>query len=181
MGKILKVEQVNRPLLVGEKYLVPCIVSRRHLWDEGNGEDVILYITPVINHPHNDIENGQKEYHYHADYRFIKYKQASDPHSIFPDVINKHPYHRFAETSRPEEKVDGEIEYFVLPVVNETFAGVTPVNLIKRSKLKHKCIYKGKCPHRGHDLSQTRAIDGKITCPLHGLQFEENTGEVINM
>ena len=61
----------------------------------------------------------------------------------------------------------------------------TPVGLISRSKLKHKCIYKGKCPHRGYDLSQTISTydinyggDVKL-CPLHGLKFDAETGELL--
>ena len=72
------------------------------------------------------------------------------------------------------------IKYFVMPVINENFAGITPVNLISKSKLKHKCIHKGKCPHKGYDLSQVKAIDSKITCPLHGLEFDEVSGVVLN-
>lgn len=161
-----KVENVKHPLKKGEKYAVPCIV--RH-------EDDLMFITPVINHPHNDKENGQKEVHYHADYRFIKHKSDNN----FPTIINNHSKHVFAETVRPQYKLHGNIEYYVLPVINEGFAGVTNVEFIAKSKLKHKCIHEGKCPHRGYDLSQVSSINGKITCPLHGLQFDAETGLVI--
>jgi len=61
----------------------------------------------------------------------------------------------------------------------------THVDLIKKSKLKHNCIYKGKCPHRGFDLSNTKpTIDDNgesvIRCPLHSLKFNAKTKQLIN-
>lgn len=179
-----KVEDVKRPLNKGELFLVPCIVgSDYHLldWKIINGEPVANYpgkvsVTPVINHPHNDKENGQPETHYHIDYRFLKHE--NDRH--FPTVINRHSKYFFGKNIRPEEKIHGDLKYFPLPVINEEFAGQTSVLQILQSKLKHKCIYKGKCPHRGYDLSQVNAIDGKITCPLHGLEFDADSGVLLN-
>ena len=55
-----------------------------------------------------------------------------------------------------------------------------PVRFIKNSKLKHKCIHKGKCPHRGYDLSNVDPIDNQIHCPLHGLIFDAETKKIIN-
>lgn len=167
MNTILKVEDVKRPLVKGEKYSVLCIVKQH----EGK-----LNITPVINHPHDDIENGQPEEHYHVDYRFVKHK--NDKH--FPTVINKHSKHYFVDRTRLVVGIDGELERFILPVINEDFTGITPVDLIGKSNLSHKCINKGKCPHRGYDLSQTPPINGKITCPLHGLEFDAVSGEILN-
>lgn len=167
MSKFLKVEEVKRPLKKGEEYLVPCIIKE---------EFGVMYITPVINHPHSDKENGQHEAHYHTDYRFVKHNGDK----YVPIPIRKHSKHYFAPLSRPQKDIDGTLEYFVLPVINEEFAGITGVNLIRNSKLKHKCIHKGKCPHRGYDLSQVKPINGKITCPLHGLEFDEKSGKILN-
>jgi hypothetical protein len=166
-GRFIKVEDVKQPLTRGEYYLVPCIVRE---------QDEKLYITPVINHPHNDKENGQNETHYHVDYRFVKHKADGN----FPTVVNKHSKHYFVENERPQEGLHGKLEYFILPMLNEDFIGITPTSLISKSNLKHKCIYKGKCPHRGYDLSQVKPINGKITCPLHGIEFDSKTGLILN-
>lgn len=174
-----RVETVKRQLKIGEKFLVPCISEER---------DNKLFITPVINHPHNDNENGQKEVHYHADYRFIKYtkemegwigKYSNGKTIERIVVINSHSTHVYCQSRRPQIGVHGTFGYYILPVINEEFVGVTSVELIKNSTLKHKCIHKGKCPHRGYDLSQVVPIDGKITCPLHGLKFNSETGNLI--
>jgi Rieske Fe-S protein len=157
-----KVEHVKRPLKVGERYLVPCVV------DEYDGQ---TFVYPVINHPHTDTENGQPETHYHLDYRFVKH----DNQGKFPRVTHSHSRYNFETQIRPE----GKIEYFVLEVINEDFHGITPVELIAKSKLKHKCIHKGKCPHRGYELSQAAPKDGVITCPLHGLRFDAETKQLL--
>jgi len=162
-----KVEEVKKPLKKGDKYSVPCIVKE----EEGK-----LFITPVINHPHTDIENGQEEVHYHADYRFIKHLDDGD----YPSVINKHSKHYFLHHVRPEKNIHGNLEYFILPVINEDFKGITDKSFIAKSKIKHKCIHKGKCPHRGYDLSQVKSKNGIITCPLHGLKFDSKSNKLVN-
>jgi len=161
------VKNVKVPLKTGELYLVPCITSKH--------EDGRLYITPVIDHPHSDKENGQVEDHYHVDYRFVKHKADGD----FPTVINKHSKHYFVTETRPKKDLSNRLDHFVLPVINEEFSGITPVHLIVKSKLKHRCIHKGKCPHRGYDLSQVSVVNGTIKCPLHGLIFDSITKKLI--
>lgn len=165
--KFIKVENVKRPLQIGEMFLVPCLV-KKDIYDK-------IIITPVINHLYNDKENGQTEYHYHVDYRFVKHFGQKP----FPIVKNNHSKHVFVSNIRPQRSRDGNLEYVVLPVINADFAGVTPVHNISKSKLKHAGIHKGKCPHRGYDLSQVPAKDGQIRCPLHGLIFGEKTGKCL--
>lgn len=184
--KMQKVEEIKRPLKLGEEYLVPCIVrydDNTHVktdfgWEETRNytitdDKIITYITPVINLPHSDMENGQKEIHYHADFRFIKTDEIGRP-------INKHSKYVFCEELRPEEHKNGYLEYIMLPVVNEDFRSVTPVEFIQKSKLKHRHIHKGKCPHRGYDLCQVKVKGGVITCPLHGLNFLARTKELLD-
>ena len=187
-GQFIFVDTVKRPLLKGELYLVPCIVREDYFQNIEDEQEIFMdlhpfkryskkmYVTPVFNLPHSDKENGQSEIHYHADFRFIKHNNDGN----FPTVRNKHSKYIFCENVRLKEKIDGKLKYFVLPVINEDFKVITPVNLISKSKLKHKCIHKGKCPHRGYDLSQVKPIDGKITCPLHGLIFSSVSGSVLN-
>ena len=183
IGKLVKVDDVNRPLIKGEKFLVPCIVrTDKNIvdWRIVNGEPIPnsslkYFVTPVINHPHNDRENGQLETHYHVDYRFLKHNGKGS----FPRVKNNHSNYFFCESFRPQEKLHGNLQYFAMPVINEEFNGITPVEAISRSKLKHDCIYKGKCPHRGYPLNQTAAKDGVITCPLHGLKFDALSHKLI--
>lgn len=202
---IEKVENIKRPLKKGELFLVPCFV-KSGMTIEDNWRDKInspsdfvdflnaplstkniQEINPVIMHPHNDVENGQAETHYHLDYRFIKIDDFwgnRDSKYLFPKALNSHRTHRYGTNVRPikDLKFSGELHYFILPVINENAFieyGITDPKAISKSKLKHKCIHKGKCPHRGMDLSQVPTIDGVITCPLHGLKFNANTKSII--
>lgn len=125
-------------------------------------------ILPLINHPHNDVENGQKEIHYHTDSRYF----GNQPHLNSFCVPKNDFKHRIILDEYP-------IKVFKLIKYNNFHHGITPVELIKNSKLKHKCIYKGKCPHRGMNLDNVKSKNGIITCPLHGLQFNANTKNLI--
>ena len=64
---------------VGKKYLP----NEEDLWrDKKQIPNYVkkIDITPVINHPHTDKENGQYHTHYHADYRFIKTEKTVEGH-----------------------------------------------------------------------------------------------------
>ena len=50
------------------------------------------------------------------------------------------------------------------------------LNGYRKAKLD---LEKRICPHKGADLSTVPAVDGVITCPLHGLRFFAPTGEAI--
>lgn len=166
-----KVDELKSPPFIGDYYLVPCItkpvvhpILEWELDAEGNWkpENVVSRINPVpiINHIHNDKETGQDYYHYHEDDRFIA------------DVPTSSGFRIDLEKG---EKV--EIHYIPMKCVKlkvGTIAGAT-----KPETFKHKCIHKGKCPHRGYDLSSTPVIDGIITCPLHGLKFDAETKKLI--
>jgi hypothetical protein len=143
------------------------------IWDQENWIDDheeklptynVEYLIPLIDHLHNDIENGQKEAHYHVDDRFQQ-------------VIDKLLDNNFDVESRIylDKYKDWKLEYRELKRDHNFVISATSVQLIKNSKLKHKCIHKGKCPHRGFDLSnETPDHLGNITCPLHGLIFNKN-------
>lgn len=121
----------------------------------------IEYILPLYDHPHSDKENGQNEIHYHIDGRYIE---------NYPEDF------RISLPLSNNEK----FEYRYLKRIRENEPFKTNVSLISKSKLKHKCIHKGKCPHRGYDLSNEKPDEnGIITCPLHGLKFDINN-KVIN-
>lgn len=119
-------------------------------------------ITPLIDHLHNDIENGQLMPHYHSDTRYVNEGTLT---RIYPHELNSNQI----------------IDYRYLNKISDNFTGSTPLKFIKNSKLKHKCIYKGKCPHRGFDLSKIKPNENNIIkCPLHGLSFDGTTKKLIH-
>lgn len=158
--------------MIGKKYPVLCWIVRNPQWIPDYGVDSFGELSllnpeeaekvyPLFDHLHNDRENGQPEKHYHVDDRFC------GPQMVDRIRIN------------PEKDV-GFLAWRSLPFLRHATFSSTPIDLIKKSKLKHKCIHKGKCPHRGFDLSGIQPIDGKITCPLHGLEFDTETGVLLN-
>jgi len=124
-------------------------------------------VIPLIDHPHSDLENGQKEVHYHVDTRYVGNQPNIGNNKISTNIprITKGMY---------------EMKYFDLIRYEDVHSSVTAPVFIKNSKLKHKCIHKGKCPHRGFNLENIEAINGVITCPLHGLKFESKSKKLIN-
>ena len=90
----MKIDELKTPPIVGNYYLVPCKVVYVEHSNKGNfqknidntWEDFsvitpffkkIALITPIINRPHSDKENGQIDVHYHIDTRFIKDEEES--------------------------------------------------------------------------------------------------------
>lgn len=138
------------------------------IWDQHNWIDyeprkkVNEDVLPLINHLHSDRENGQDMPHYHVDDRY-EINMTSFPIRVFPHLMTSNQ----------------TLEYRILTIKNKTVKSITPPIMISKSKLKHKCIHKGKCPHRGFDLSKEQpGLDGMITCPLHGLKFKN--GQLVN-
>lgn len=162
--KFPRIQDIKNPR-PGTNYLVPCLISNQ------GGK---MHITPVIDHPHNDVENGQPLAHYHADFRFIRH--TVEKSGVLP--INKHSDHVYAADDRPLVG-NGTIENYVLPMQTADHLNTTHLVNIKKSKLKHRCIHKGKCPHRGFDLSNENPKNGVITCPLHGLRFNAKTHKLL--
>lgn len=173
-----RIDEIKRPLVIGEYLSVPCILFNKDRYNT----DEKIGIAPIINHLHNDIENGQDLPHYHVDYRFIADKELkrdfiNDFH--FPKE-KRYYFNSFIRFFPDQWENEFKIEYWVLPVIRTHQSLATHISLIDKSKFKHDCIYKGKCPHRGFDLSQTEAIDGVITCPLHSLKFDAHTKKIIS-
>jgi len=111
---------------------------------------------PVYPLKHNDLQSGQKEFHYHVDFRFAE----SDEYSRI--VYN------------------GQLKYFEKRLNKKSHTNITNSSIINHC-IKQKSMIKGKlCPHKGYDLSLETPVNGIITCPLHGLKFCVSTKKLLN-
>lgn len=147
-----------------------CELDEQDLWmdKEEYFLDRYYFIVPLIDHPHSDRENGQEEIHYHVDTRYFGNQKLQRGYQISTS------YHRISKDKY-------RLEHFYLKKHTDIIKDVTTVFAIKNSKLKHNCIHKGKCPHRGFDLTNIAPDkDGVITCPLHGLKFDRHSKKIIN-
>ncbi len=146
-------------------------IDEQELWmdtEEYFFECGFYYLVPLIDHPHSDRENGQIAIHYHVDTRYFGKQNHLRRYDISTD------YRRITQGVY-------ELDYFNLKKNKHRIEAITPVHSIKNSRLKHKCIHKGKCPHRGFDLTNEEPDEnGIITCPLHGLKFDKNSKKIIN-
>jgi len=161
--------QNNEELIVGVKYMIPCLVGKIDIsteedtWRDKKKYRKISY--PVYNNFHSDYESGQKEKHYHIDFRFVSDLYKVDSRiRLDENFINKNNLY---------------LTYRNKTCFNKNHSLITSSKVIENTKLKHKCITKGKCPHRGMDLSQEIPVNEIITCPLHGLKFNSETKQLI--
>ena len=157
-----RVEHIRRPLKVGEWLLVPCITriervdkTEDELWldHSPDAHSVVHEYCPIVNLPHDDIESGQKEKHYHIDDRFDRVGDW--------------------EIRLPIQK----LTYKALQVKRTEILSRTSVGLIKHSRLDHECLKRNRCPHKGYDLSQVQEVNGRKLCPLHGLEMRKYKGQ----
>jgi toluene monooxygenase system ferredoxin subunit len=42
------------------------------------------------------------------------------------------------------------------------------------------CVYRDRCPHQGHPLSEGTLVDGVLTCRLHRHSFDAASGDGLN-
>jgi len=42
------------------------------------------------------------------------------------------------------------------------------------------CVYRDRCPHQGHPLSDGTLVDGVLTCRLHRHTFDAASGDGLN-
>lgn len=179
-----KVDEILHPVEVGETYLVPCVETTeiiteaiyidpasedRAFWmDFSHDEQIRPQVKrrvplriPVINHPHSDRENGQDEIHYHLDTRFVKWRWHSKYDLRIPDKQ--------------------ELVYVPLEVIADGEQLPTAPSMIANSRMPHRRLKNHKCPHRGYDMRKVKPVNGCLTCPLHGLKFDAETHECLNM
>lgn len=172
---IKEICKLKEPPELGARYLVPCVVIKEAYldrdWADWERQRKVAVI-PIIDLKHSDRENGQDYEHYHVDFRFVSKKIMKNikridgiPYSVIGGRVNLH------------EVSDPLISYKVLPCINLHNTGIA--GGIQKSKLKHKCIHKGRCPHRGANMATVVPDEnGILTCPLHGLQFYAATGNI---
>lgn len=182
---IERVDQCSGPLTIGRLYLVPAIwwqrERKRPLW------------WPVIGPKHEDAEFLNFPWlHYHVDVRFVNRNHLAQH------------YRRFDEMPRALAKI---ADILAQPLSHTGMPDAPPAPQWRRMKCQRaEIIYpygfttqvqninahfagaqcaRSKagwiCPHRHAPLASIAPIDGVITCPLHGLKINAETGRVITV
>lgn len=168
--KLQRVDRLKEPPVVGHFYLVPLVHGK---WFG------IIRDWPVIGLKHDDIEFLDFEVsHYHVDTRFLRVRSTLLPMAptspLHEQIVKwggkeplRKPFWRRRKCLREQHIFRGP--ELGMRKLEDGFTG-------------RQCA-KGKrgfvCPHKQFPLGSTPAIDGMITCPLHGLRVDAKTGVVV--
>ena len=133
-------------------------------------------IIPIIGDKHDDLEIiGINEIHYHVDWRFVGlslYESNSREYygSIGVELGTVLSVGDVKEMSTRRLKCKRDFSPYpkfpkFIPKLQEKYKGAV--------------AKKGRCPHKGVDLTTIRPdSDGCVTCPLHGLKWNASTWEL---
>lgn len=174
-----RADRVTEPLVEGRYYLVPVITAKWHY---------VMSSWPVVGPPHTDLEFFDfKPEHYHVDGRFFtapQIKIAEDSYrsrSLAAEVqaIPLHAYPGEPPLSKPVLK-KRRCNFPFLPYEH---GAEKPIKDLRTHYAGTQCE-RGKggwiCPHRKASLGSVTPIDGVVTCPLHGLRINAETGFVLS-
>ena len=185
------VRGLRTPPVVGQNYMVECVFGTvsnigphtipprwwpvftpshqdsvyfpryRTIWNqEGEAVDETYY-----------EDDAKTPHHHHVDPRFTR-DEFYTPY----EVENK-SYH---VTIRPEGKVEMREMMCTreMPIqILFTGFGKNFLDEHKEAKLRRCKV----CPHKGTPLASMPVVDGKITCPAHGLQFDYKTERCVSV
>lgn len=198
---------MNKPMEVGKSYDVLCVRANWQSKSPGMGLPLAARWIPVIGPIHDDLEVlGFEPRHWHVDFRFLRKKdqRTFDKHfghrlvytqpitAVLPDLPSLDctvPGHRhwlgsIRVDELPHEGIPPESYMRVMrrkmmadyPSYPRTISWLRPLeDAYQGHRLKAGMV----CPHKGVDLSGIQPVDGVITCPLHGLGWCAETGELV--
>jgi len=169
-----KITELTRPPIVGEEYLVPCVMSAAADWCSRT--------IPVLGDFHSDLEIiGFPEEHIHIDFRFISKREFSELH------FGYNPGFNIVVSKKNVILTDGELLTWETRKCRRKMPKFPSQNKQKHTiwMPKLETHYKdarlncGKCPHRGIDLNLIEGDRyGNKTCPGHGLMWNRG-GELL--
>lgn len=184
---LLRVDRMTEAPVVGRWYMVPTVKAT---W---NSE---IKDWPVVGRIHNDMQFFNFPYkHYHVDGRFLtRRQQIAAAGFLEPGRLRE----RLARVcmGAPLQTNDigcnpGGLPMPALMKKKCTIAAIIPGTDVTKSPnwLAMAAHFAGRqcrhgkrgfiCPHQGAALGAVAAIDGVITCPLHGLRIDAASGRVL--
>lgn len=186
-----RADRLKAPPVVGRFYLVHAVRwSFEPTGDKGPPETVIRALAnsddskwwPVWGRKHNDVQFfGFDNQHYHIDPRFLTKRHwlhfKWSQHTPLGAVQGKPLNHRYLPDGPPKPQLRrmkctrADVSWMhpdqpSVGKLNKSFAG----QKCRKSRLGLVC------PHQRFPLGSIVPIDGVITCPLHGLRIDAETG-----
>jgi Rieske [2Fe-2S] domain len=176
----------------GKMYQVPCLTSPRFRRRSLNWTGTV----PLLGTVHEDSDLvGFKPWHVHVDWRFVKPTkdkrfvngESHDGNQYNLANVLTLSYEPLVYSSQDQDftfwnDVTCEIK-LKLCRFTTPYPWITPDDVPFRAKLQqhfqHCDATGGLCPHRGLPLSYARNMgNGRLQCPLHGLEFTTGQGPV---
>lgn len=198
---IQRVTELTEPPVIGQRYLVPTVL---YPWAPGATKaerarrfDIPARPWPVLGNRHEDREHlGFPWMHYHVDSRFVterEYKRVSrygvGHYEGAAVVFEGVPLNYLGAE---EDELGNRKPLPHPPVVWKAMTCRRPLHAVTRvpelaAKLtphyEGKVCKRGKagfiCPHKNLSLGSMPVVDGVITCPLHGLRIDAESGVVL--
>lgn len=176
------------PYKIGNYYDIKCVHGA--LYDD-------IQWWPVMGEAHRDQEIiGFPDLHYHIDWRFVSARTyhrhvgsdiyRGESKAAFGLILMLLPENRkgYFYRARKFDDAPGEIEARRRRLKCKRDLPPYPHAIapwMERLSRHHAtaCLRHRVCPHRGYDLSREPVIDGIVTCPLHGLRWNVETGECV--
>lgn len=165
---IERVDRVAGPLVEGALYLVPTVRAK---WYKTIND------WPVIGPKHTDERFfNLKEEHYHIDVRFMRseWRKRSGSNAFSSPLTNCREGEMPSPVFRRRKCRAALVAY--------PFAGFREIVHLQGYFAGQICP-RGKggwiCPHQKASLGSVLPVDGVITCPLHGLRIDAQSGTVL--
>lgn len=185
-----RADKLTAPPVVGKFYLVPAIKwSFSTTW--GNGRGPVLEQLeslpdakwwPVWGRKHNDIEffNFPNK-HYHLDPRFLTKRQWCEFDTGWREPLASLQGKPLNHRDLPDGPVRPQLRRMKCTMAHAAWHHDEQQNCVALNRvLAGKQCVKSKlgflCPHQRFPLASVEPRDGVITCPLHGLRINAETG-----
>lgn len=172
----------SKPYEVGKRFAIQCVHGR--LYDH-------IAWWPVMGEAHRDAEIVNFPHlHYHVDWRFVSDRtyqrhvgRPSRGESINAHVVPLMLLPRLAPNTAmddaPHEIVSKVRRLKCKRMLPAYPHGLTGWMNALAAHYAGACLKRGVCPHRGYDISREPVVDGVVTCPLHGLRWNVETGAAV--
>ncbi len=201
MGEgIPRSDRLKSPPVVGRWYMVPAILWKNgvnipYAASEAEATRLIRAAPgamwfPVWGNKHEDTDHLSFPYqHYHIDPRFLTKRHWKQYDYIGWNTADRTPMHNvqmqplhYVQLKSGPEKPQLRRMRCSLSHVSWEFGEKKPIINMNCTFSGTQC-QKGKlgwiCPHKRFALGSVQAIDGVITCPLHGLRIDAESGKCI--
>lgn len=172
-----RVDELTAPPIVGKMYLVPCVEETLlgALWRN----------VPIVGHAHSDPELGAPFEHFHYDLRFFSDRMIAGHARRLGTSVLATPLIGDLDIRYLRRKCRRKMPVFGSSSAKYGESPLRDVLVINHFRRRVEAICPGRrmmswiCPHRGANLASCEVVNGVVECPLHGLRFRVDTGEMV--